>query len=181
MGLTLDSLGRRVGENLARSSQYTQENLAKLNERLAVIEDARAAYSFAAARYPATRIVIWGESLGTGVAIALAAEKPVARLMLQAPFTSTVDVASDIYWFLPVRLLVKDQFRSDERIGKVMVPVLILHGERDRTVPIRYGERLYAMIAGPKRFVRFPEGGHNDLDQSGATETALRFLAEPLN
>ena len=143
-----------------------------------LIEDARTAYAFAAARYPAARIVVWGESLGTGVAIALAAEKPVAKLMLQAPFTSTVDVASALYWFLPVRLLMKDQFRSDERIARVTAPVLILHGGLDGTIPIAYGERLAAMIAGPKRFVRFPAGGHNNLDQLGATETALGFLAE---
>jgi len=143
-----------------------------------LINDARAAYDFAASRYPAARIALWGESLGTGVAIALAAEKPVGKLLLQAPFTSAVDLASGAYWFLPVRALMKDQFRSDQRVGKVTVPVLVLHGESDTVVPIRYGERLFEMIAAPKRFLRIPGGGHNDLDQYGATETALRFLAE---
>jgi uncharacterized protein len=143
-----------------------------------LINDARAAYDFATARYPATQIALWGESLGTGVVIALAAEKPVARVMLDAPFTSAVDIASAVYWFLPVRSLMKDQFRSDDRIARVTAPILIMHGERDTIVPIAFGERLYHMIAAPKRFVRFPEGDHNDLDQFGATETALRFLAE---
>ena len=63
-------------------------------------------------------------------------------------------------------------------VSKDNPPILIMHGERDSTVPIRYGERLYQMIAAPKRFVRFPDGDHNDLDQYGATETALRFLAQ---
>jgi fermentation-respiration switch protein FrsA (DUF1100 family) len=143
-----------------------------------LIEDARAAYEFAASRYPAARIALWGESLGTGVAIALAAEKPVGKLLLQAPFTSAVDLASGAYWFLPVRSLMKDQFRSDQRVGKITAPVLILHGESDTVVPIRYGERLFEMIVAPKRFVRIPGGDHNDLDQYGATETALRFLAQ---
>ena len=143
-----------------------------------LINDARAAYDFAASRYPAARIALWGESLGTGVAIALAAEKPVGKLLLQAPFTSAVDLASGAYWFLPVRALMKDQFRSDQCVGKVTVLVLVLYGESDTVVPIRYGERLFEMIAAPKRFVRIPGGGHNDLDQYGATETALRFLAE---
>ena len=80
-----------------------------------LIEDARAAYAFAAERYPG-RIAVWGESLGTGVAVALAAEKPVTHVILDAPYTSTLDVAADLYWFLPVRLLMKDQFRSDLRI-----------------------------------------------------------------
>ena len=141
-----------------------------------LIEDARAAYRFAAARYPAERIVLWGESLGTGVAVALAAEKPVSRLILESPYTSTLDVAAANYWFLPVRLLMKDQFRSDQRIARVKAPVLILHGEADGIIPIAYGERLYAMVPGEKRLVRFPSGGHNDLDDFGAMDVALKFL-----
>jgi fermentation-respiration switch protein FrsA (DUF1100 family) len=143
-----------------------------------LIADARAAYDFAAGHYPAHRIALWGESLGTGVVVALAAEKPVARIMLDAPFSSAVDVASAVYRFLPVRLLMKDQFRSDERIARLTAPVLVMHGERDTTVPIAFGERLYALVTARKRFVRFPEGDHNDLDRYGATETALKFLAE---
>ena len=99
--------------------------------RTGLINDARAAYAFAAERYPA-RIALWGESLGTGVAVALAAEKPVTRMVLDAPFTSTLDLARANYWFLPVRLLMKDQFRSDQRIARVKVPVLIMHGELDQ-------------------------------------------------
>lgn len=145
------------------------------------INDARAAYAFAAARYSPSRLALWGESLGTGVAIALAAEKPVARLILDAPFTSALDVASASYPFLPVRLLMKDQFRSDQRIARVTVPVLIMHGEADRIIPIAYGERLLAMIPGEnKRLARFPGGMHVDLDHLGAADTALKFLGEPI-
>jgi uncharacterized protein len=145
-----------------------------------LIADALAAYNFAAARYPVGRIVLWGESLGSGVAVALAAEKPVGRVVLQAPFTSAADVAARVYWFLPVRLLMKDQFRSDLRIGKVTAPVLVMHGERDRVVPIALGERLYGLITAPKRFVRFPGGDHNDLDAYGALQAAKQFLAEDI-
>jgi fermentation-respiration switch protein FrsA (DUF1100 family) len=144
-----------------------------------LIADARAAYAFAAERYP--RIAVWGESLGTGVAIALAAEEPVERMILDAPFTSTADIAADLYWFLPVRLLLKDQFRSDQRIERVSAPVLILHGEADDIIPIAYGERLLAMIPGKKQMVRFPGGEHVDLDRLGAADAALKFLSEPLD
>jgi hypothetical protein len=144
-----------------------------------LIADARAAYAYALERYPAERIVLWGESLGSGVAIALGAEKPVARLVLDAPFTSAVDIAAAAYFFLPVRFLMKDQFRSDLRVKAVKAPVLILHGEADRIVPIVYGERLLAMIPGKKRLVRFPGGEHVDLDRHGAADVALKFLAEP--
>jgi uncharacterized protein len=140
--------------------------------------DAAAAYAFAAARYPANRIAVFGESLGTGVAIWLAATSPVACVILQAPYTSIVDVGAAAYPFLPVRLFLKDRFQSDERAGRIAAPVLVLHGERDRVVPIGYGERLYARIGAPKKFVRFPAGGHNDLDQNGALAIVRSFLAE---
>jgi fermentation-respiration switch protein FrsA (DUF1100 family) len=142
-----------------------------------MIRDADAAYAFAVARYAPARIVLWGESLGSGVAVALAAEKPVGHVVLQSPFTSAADVAAGRYWFVPVRLLMKDQFRSDLRIGKVTAPVLVLHGDRDTVVPFALGERLYAMIIAPKKFVRFPGDGHNDLGAHGAVEAAKQFVA----
>ena len=141
-----------------------------------LLQDAAAAYAFTTARYSADKIVVWGFSLGTGVAVALAAEQPVRRLILQAPYTSIVDVAAPAFWFAPVRLLMRDQFRSDLRIGQVKVPLLVMHGERDPTIPIALGERLFAMANEPKQFVRFPEGGHNDLDNFGAVDAARRFI-----
>jgi hypothetical protein len=141
-----------------------------------LIADAAAVYAFAAARYPPQRLVLWGESLGSGVAVALAADHAVGRIVLEAPFTSAADVGAMAYWFLPVRLLMKDQFRSDQRIGAVRVPLLILHGERDRVVPFALGQRLYALANEPKRFVRFRNGGHEDLDAYGAQEAVRAFL-----
>jgi uncharacterized protein len=141
-----------------------------------LVVDAATAHAFAARRYPADRIVLWGESLGTGVAVALAAERPVARVLLESPFTSTVSIAAAVYPFLPVRLLMKDQFRSDERIGKVTAPALVLHGAQDQVVPFAHGERLYAMIPAPKRFVRLDRADHNDHDEHGAYELVRDFL-----
>jgi uncharacterized protein len=145
-----------------------------------LIEDGFAAYAFAAAHYPSAKLVVWGESLGTGVAVALAAERRVAAVVLEAPFASTVEIAAAVYPYVPVRLLMKDQFRSDLRIGKVTAPVLILHGGRDTVVPIASGERLYDLIKSPKRFVRFPEGGHENLSAYGAVEAAKKFIAEQM-
>jgi uncharacterized protein len=138
--------------------------------------DAETAYAFAAERYPAARIAVWGESLGTGVAAALAAERPIGRLVLEAPFTSAVDLAARRYPFVPVRWLMKDQFRSDLRIAAVTVPLLVLHGARDPIVPIEYGERLFGLAREPKRFVRFAQGEHEDLDRFGALATVKTFL-----
>jgi uncharacterized protein len=142
-----------------------------------LIHDALTAYDFAREYYPARRIVLWGESLGTAVAIALAARREVGGVILDAPFTSIADVGAAAYPFAPVRWLVKDAYRSDLRIGKVKAPVLVLHGERDRIVPIRFGERLFALANEPKRMVRFPQGGHVDLDDHGAVDVVREFVA----
>lgn len=139
--------------------------------------DAAAAYAFAAALYPANRIVLWGFSLGSGVAVALAADHPVGGLILEAPYTSIEDVAAAAFPLLPVRYLVRDPFRSDQRIMRVSAPLLVMHGGQDATIPLRLGERLFALAREPKRFVRFDEGGHDDLGSFGAVETARQFIA----
>src|SRR5262250_45462 len=141
-----------------------------------LLRDADAVYAFASARYPAERLAPYGESLGSGVAVALAASHKVGKLILESPFTSAVDIGAAAYPFLPVRLLMHDRFHSDERIGRVTAPVLVLHGERDTVVPIRYGERLYALVSAPKKFVRFPDGHHSDLDSHGAQAAVRDFL-----
>jgi fermentation-respiration switch protein FrsA (DUF1100 family) len=142
-----------------------------------LIHDAGAAYDFARARYPAKRIVLFGESLGTAVATALAAGHEVAGVILDAPFTSAAEVGAAAYPFAPVRWFMKDKFHSDERIGRVSAPLLVLHGEQDSIVPIRFAERLFALAREPKRFVRFPQGGHVNLDDFGAAKVVREFLA----
>jgi fermentation-respiration switch protein FrsA (DUF1100 family) len=144
-----------------------------------LLQDAAAAYAFTTARYSAEKIVAWGFSLGTGVAVTLAAEQPVGKLILEAPYTSLADVAASLFPIFPVRLVMKDQFRSDERIARVSAPLLIMHGARDATIPIMFGERLFARAHEPKQFVRFPEAGHDNLGNYGAIETALHFINAP--
>ena len=97
--------------------------------------------------------------------------------MLEAPFTSDVDVGAHHYWFVPVRLLMKDQFRSDLRAGKVTAPVLVVHGENDFVVPMALGKCLYGLIRAPKRFVSVAGAGHNDLGGK-AVAAAKEFIAE---
>jgi fermentation-respiration switch protein FrsA (DUF1100 family) len=142
-----------------------------------LITDGVAAYEFAVKRYTPARIALWGESLGSAVAIAVASEAPVAKIVLESPFTSVADLAASLYWFVPVRLLIKDPFRSDRRIANVKAPILIMHGVKDDIVPIRYGEGLYALIKGEKKFHRLAEGGHNDLGRYGALKVAAEFLS----
>jgi uncharacterized protein len=139
--------------------------------------DADAAYAFTATRYAPEQIVPWGFSLGTGVAIAVAAQHPVGKLILEAPYTSIADIASMRFRFAPVSLLMLDQFRSDQRIAKVTVPLLVMHGTNDPVIPIAFGETLFALAHDPKQFVGFDGGGHNDLDHFGAIETARQFIS----
>jgi uncharacterized protein len=141
-----------------------------------LLQDAAAAYAFTTARYSADRIVAWGFSLGTGVAVALASEHVIGKLILEAPYTSTADVAASQFRIAPVRLLMKDQFHSDRRISRVTAPLLVMHGDNDPAINIRFGERLFALAHEPKQFVRFPGGGHDNLDDFGAIETARHFI-----
>lgn len=141
-----------------------------------LLRDAAKAYAFTSARYGTERIVAWGFSLGTGVAVALASEHAIGRLILEAPYTSTADIAALAFRYVPVRLLMRDQFRSDERIARVTVPLLVMHGTNDLVISIMFGERLFALAREPKQFVRFAGGGHDDLDSFGAVETARRFI-----
>ena len=143
-----------------------------------LIRDALAAYDYAAARHSAAGIVLWGESLGTGVAVALAAERDVGGVILDAPFSSIADVGAAAYPFAPVRWLIKDPFHSDRRIARVHAPLLIRHGEGDAVVPIRFGERLFALANEPKRFERFAGEGHVITDERGGMDSVRAFLAE---
>jgi uncharacterized protein len=143
-----------------------------------VLRDAEAAWQFTTLRWPSSPVVLWGHSLGSGVAVGLAARHPVAKVILEAPFSSTVDVAALRFPIVPVRWLMLDQFRSDQRIDAVRAPLLIMHGERDWVIPIRFGERLFQLAHEPKRFVRFPGGNHDDLDRYGAVAVAQRFIAD---
>src|SRR5262249_45209871 len=128
-------------------------------------------------RYAGKRIVLWGESLGTGVAVALAAERKVDGVILDAPYTSIADVGAAHYPFLPVRRLLKDTYHSDQRIGRVHAPLLIRHGEADNVVPFWFGERLFALANEPKQFWRVPGGGHVVEDDAGGMKSVREFLA----
>jgi hypothetical protein len=122
------------------------------------------------------RIVIYGESLGSGVAVPLAAQREVASLILEAPFTSVAEVAQHHYSFIPASALVRDRFDSLAGIADVRAPILILHGERDRIVPVRFGRALFDAAPEPKELWLSRDAGHEDLVRYGAFEAVLDFL-----
>jgi len=141
--------------------------------------DADAAYAYVRGLgISPNKIILYGESLGTGVATALAARSAVAGVILDAPFSSAVDMAADRYWMFPVPLLMKDQFRSDLAITKLDMPVLILHGEQDQVVPIEYGQRLSALGGDNVTFVPIARAGHVVLGEHEAQDHVRRWLSE---
>lgn len=142
------------------------------------ISDAVAAYDLLRSSGVRARdIVAYGESLGTGVATRLVLERPVKALVLEAPFTSVVDVGRQVWWFLPLRLIMTDQYRTIDRIGSVDVPLLILHGARDRLIPVTQARELHAAANEPKRLAILRSGDHNDLFDHGAWDKVTGFLA----
>lgn len=142
-----------------------------------LLADGKAALDFLVAEgITPRRLVIYGESLGSGVAVPLAAQREAAGLILEAPFTSVAELARYHYCFIPAFVLVRDRFDSRAKIGQVKAPILVLHGERDRVVPLRFGRALFDAAPEPKEFWTAREAGHENLTRYGAFEAALDFL-----
>jgi fermentation-respiration switch protein FrsA (DUF1100 family) len=123
-------------------------------------------------------IVLYGESLGSGVAVHLATQRPVGAVVLDAPYTSIVAMAQRAYPYLPVRPLLADRYESDKIIKRIGAPLLVLHGTRDGIIPVSMGRALYDMAEQPKKLVIFPEGHHSDLDDYGAVRAVSEWLAD---
>ena len=141
--------------------------------------DARAYIDWLRARGVADdKVILYGESLGTGVATYVAAEYApgVRGLVLESPYTSLGDIGRMRFFFVPVDLMLKDKFDTKSRIGAVKVPVLIIHGRHDMIVPFKYGERVYQAANAPKLFREFSDAGHNDLYPKGAWPVVREFM-----
>ncbi len=124
--------------------------------------DARAAAAFVRARSAESPLVYFGESLGAAVAVELASVDPPAALVLRSPFTSLAEVGRVHYPWLPVGSLLKDRYPSDERIGLVQVPTLVIAGEADSIVPVSQSREIFETAPGPKQLVVIPGADHND-------------------
>jgi uncharacterized protein len=146
--------------------------------------DSRAARAYLAGRsdVDVSRLVYFGESLGTAVAVDLAVEHPPAALVLRSPFTSMSDVGQHHYPFLPVRFLLRDRFAAIEQIPRSRAPMLVIAGARDRIVPLESSRRLYDAATSPKTFLLVPDADHNDYELFAGDEmidSIVRFL-QPL-
>ena len=125
-------------------------------------------------------IVIYGESLGTGVAVELAQNRNFAGIILESPFTSMVDVAKSKYPFFPIRLLLKDKYESDKKIKNIKSPILIMHGEVDELVPFWMGKKMYNLANEPKYFF-FSEHDDHMMDYNEMLLNSLKEFIYSLN
>jgi len=146
--------------------------------------DGRAARAYLAGRpdVDLSRLVYFGESLGTAVAVDLAVEHPPAALVLRSPFTSMGDLGQHHYPFLPVGLLLRDRFAVIDQIQRVRVPLLVIAGGHDRIVPIENSRRLYDAAVAPKTLLVLPDADHNDYELLAGDEMiqAIVRLLQPL-
>jgi hypothetical protein len=145
----------------------------------ALIDDAATAYDALRERGAGERdIVLYGESLGTGVAVQLAGRRKVAGIVLDAPYTSLTDVAQLAYPFVPVRPFMTERFDSRQHIGALNVPMLMMHGTEDQVIPMSLGQELFSVANEPKRFVPIEGAAHSNIYEYGAFTHLDRFLKD---
>jgi fermentation-respiration switch protein FrsA (DUF1100 family) len=176
--------GQGIGTFLAEYRGYGG-NPGKPSEA-AFYGDAEACVAWLAAQgIGPARIVVYGESLGTGVAVETAARlarrgTPVRGIVLEAPFTSMADAAGYHYPWVPTGLLTRDRYDSAAKIGEIGAPLLVVHGAADRTVPQVQGRRLFELAGQPKQGFWPPGAGHTDLYDHGVGGAVIGFI-EGLN
>jgi hypothetical protein len=134
-------------------------------------DDAAAAYRYLrdVLQVPPGRIVLFGHSLGSAVAVDLATREPAAGIVLDGALASVLGRAQEVYPYLPVRWIARSRYASIEKIGRVRMPKLFLHARADEVIPFAHGRRLYESATEPKTFVAL-RGGHGDaFDVDSAT------------
>lgn len=146
----------------------------------ALVADALALYDHALTlpRVDPKRIYAFGRSLGSGVAVALAAERPLAGLVLATPFDSLAAVAKRYYWYLPVDWMLKHRFDSIARAPQIKAPLLCLVAEHDEVIPPAHAERLCEAWGGVKRNVVLAGAGHNTTDAHPMFWPAIRAFLQ---
>lgn len=122
-------------------------------------------------------LLLYGESLGTGVAVQMATEYPAAGLVLESPYSSTADVGAWRYPFLPIRYLMWDRYDSVSKIEQIHIPLLLAHGEADTTVPVQFGKKLFAAANLPKEGIFVPGLTHSTIYSVDVQNAILRFFA----
>lgn len=156
--------------------RYNAQSGGKPSEEL-LLADGRALVEHVESQGVAPeRLVLYGESLGSGIAVALASERNVGALVLETPYSTMAEVAQSHYWYAPAKWLVRDSYDSMARIGRVRAPILLFHGDADTTIPVRFAKRLFEAAPEPKEARYFPGGAHTDLYEHGAGHLVVDFI-----
>jgi fermentation-respiration switch protein FrsA (DUF1100 family) len=148
---------------------------------MGLYEDAKSAIKWLNAKgIKEKNIILYGESLGTGVAVEVAQNKNYAGVILESPFTSMVNMGKKYYPFFPVSFLLKDKFESYKKINNIFVPVLIMHGKVDKIVPYDMGKKMYELANEPK-FFHSQEYGDHMIEYDEKLLSALKKFILSLN
>jgi fermentation-respiration switch protein FrsA (DUF1100 family) len=126
------------------------------------------------------KLILYGESLGTGVAVHLAQNRNFSGVILETPFTSMIDAAKTFYPYIPVKLLLKDKFENYKKIKNINSPILIMHGEADQIVPFSMGKKLYEIANKPK-YSYFTKYDNHMMEYDEKLILALKLFLESLN
>jgi hypothetical protein len=159
---------RRLGVNLFAFDYRGYGRSEGVPTEGGVYRDVRAAWDHLVAKHEGPKsIILFGHSLGGAVAIDGALHREVAGLVVQSSFTQVRDMARSIYPSLPLHLIARNQFRSIDKVGRLRMPKLFIHGSEDATVPIDHGRRLFAAAAAPKEWYEVARAGHSELHRHG--------------
>jgi hypothetical protein len=146
----------------------------------ALYQDAQLFYAYAMEKYPEEQLLIYGRSLGTGIASQLSSKNQPQKLILETPFYSLLDVAQERFPFLPVSYLLRYRIPSHEFLKKVDCPIRIFHGTTDNVVPYASGEKLYDSISnGNKKMYTIPNGNHNNLSDFEIYWNGIKMELDP--
>jgi len=121
-------------------------------------------------------IILYGESLGTGIATHLAQNNNFAGVILESPFTSMIDAAKNVYPYFPISILLKDKYENDKKIKNIKSPILIMHGEKDKIVPFWMGKKIYELANEPKYFYFSKNDDHMMEYNENLLETLVIYL-----
>jgi hypothetical protein len=147
------------------------KSTGNISDEKQMFDDGLAAYRLLTKTWPENRIIVYGRSIGTGIATFVARSQKPRMLVLESPFLSLVDLASHHYPFLPrpiISIFLRYPLRNDRWIGAVACPVYLFHGTKDDIIPFEHSAGLEALIRSPHRLIRIEEGGHNNLSDYGA-------------
>lgn len=141
-----------------------------------IVRDALTLFDHVQQSHP--HIIVWGFSIGSGVAAQLVGQREAEAVILEAPFSAAVDRAEELFPYLPVRYVMRNTYDSRKAIAHNHAPLLILHGDADGIIPIAHGRALFAAANEPKQMKEYPGFGHLNLIGSHAYEDALAFIKQ---